>query len=887
MKIFPTRFIRFSAVLFGRFERPVHVASLIFLAAIASITHVGAEEAPRRLASFVNVKDFGAKGDGKTDDTDAIQAAVNNVAGLTKVFGRPWNASSPELIFPEGEYLISKTIVIASGMKPGAGLVKGKIAQTQFGNGMGFAFLRGIGKASIKQATPRADILYVGVAYRIVIENLGFDGGLHSINIWTANRDSCLPVIRKCRFLNSASYAIQAPYIKKNPAGDFLGYCEVNPDGTLTVTDDPSASHFLYHSTYLHIQDCEFVNCANVLFTVTDVAMMEDCRIETSPEMKGAAIRVGGLLKLENIEGLAHVKEGNEQRWIDLDFGTSVWLIGQNLNLTTDSEKGLCVIHCLDRFWIPDLYNPNSIVLQNCQFKVSGCPENAVILCQEVPNIISISNCVQTGSASVPALGFNTPKDAAYFTAKLKSGGTPAYLPSSAPSGGSPIVPGALAFMIDDRNLNMGCKLPASMEPYKRTPVPKEIDSKIGKIASINKDQVIQAKQFTDSVSRHIDAAAFGLTGDGVTDDTPAIRRAVQEAAGEKGLIEIDFPAAVCKIDGIIDLPSRVVLRGSGRTVFMAADGSESGFRTEDARDLAFLNCSFESGSKPASITIKRGASARILFDNCGFANASAAAVECLSDESERDLRCKNVLRVTNCVFFNNKQVVISNVTAIIDSCWLQTYQYSFKECVDLKSKRTWEKASFLSQLAKDNPVKDMPVIRNDGTMLIDGICGVPGSGWLHRDFRWVDNSGSLVCDYFRFGGESGGFPAMRNIPAPAKPSRFAAILKRLPASWIPAFLSPKEEPSFAAIQNSWISHFCGKGTNPEEQEFPQTFLVECHSIPEQLILRNNVGRDRSVPKFVNIDDTVQAESKEALDQLKNRLFMSCNTFPETSGIKK
>ena len=42
---------------------------------------------------------YGAKGDGKTDDTAAIQRAINDVMGLHKV-----------LYFPNGTYLLTKTL---------------------------------------------------------------------------------------------------------------------------------------------------------------------------------------------------------------------------------------------------------------------------------------------------------------------------------------------------------------------------------------------------------------------------------------------------------------------------------------------------------------------------------------------------------------------------------------------------------------------------------------------------------------------------------------------------------------------------------------------------------------------------------------------------------
>jgi len=79
---------------------------------IAPITATGTTT-PRllqnRFADVVNVKDFGAKGDGTTDDTAAIQAALNSASVTytppTSLTGRPI------VIFPEGLYLVSSITV--------------------------------------------------------------------------------------------------------------------------------------------------------------------------------------------------------------------------------------------------------------------------------------------------------------------------------------------------------------------------------------------------------------------------------------------------------------------------------------------------------------------------------------------------------------------------------------------------------------------------------------------------------------------------------------------------------------------------------------------------------------------------------------------------------
>lgn len=57
-----------------------------------------------------NVKDYGAKGDGSTDDTASIQNALSSGTGRT--FTSSTTVSPVVLYFPPGTYMISKTIQI-------------------------------------------------------------------------------------------------------------------------------------------------------------------------------------------------------------------------------------------------------------------------------------------------------------------------------------------------------------------------------------------------------------------------------------------------------------------------------------------------------------------------------------------------------------------------------------------------------------------------------------------------------------------------------------------------------------------------------------------------------------------------------------------------------
>jgi hypothetical protein len=118
----------------------------------------------------VNVKDFGAKGDGKTDDTNAINAAISGAAdGLVE--------------FPRGNYRITKTIEIDLSLQGTLGL-SGRGASASIimaGEGPAFRFIGSHDKgsalpASVTQITWDKERMPLIDAIEIIGDHLNADG---------------------------------------------------------------------------------------------------------------------------------------------------------------------------------------------------------------------------------------------------------------------------------------------------------------------------------------------------------------------------------------------------------------------------------------------------------------------------------------------------------------------------------------------------------------------------------------------------------------------------------------------------------------------------------------------------------------------------------------
>jgi len=144
-----------------------------------------------KLREKVSVKDFGAVGDGTTDDTAAIQAALEHIrisitSGLTTsgALTTSYSGTSPTLHFPEGTYKITSALSTSNGYL--------KITGDQ---------------AILKQETDTEDILQIEF-YQLRITGMQFVGGRYQLSLYNANVNSSQIKIDECQFFLSRSYAI-------------------------------------------------------------------------------------------------------------------------------------------------------------------------------------------------------------------------------------------------------------------------------------------------------------------------------------------------------------------------------------------------------------------------------------------------------------------------------------------------------------------------------------------------------------------------------------------------------------------------------------------------------------------------------------------------------
>jgi hypothetical protein len=290
-------------------------------------------------AGGVNVSDFGAKGDGTTDDTAAIQTAIGKVGGISAPYpGAAYYNEMQELYFPPGQYRISSSLKIGGGRFRGDGAV-------------------------IEQMDPAQDIFVTDQAWRMSFSGFTFLGGRSQIVLHNPNLDTGQVHIEKCLFYGAKGVALDVDM----------------------------------QSTTLTIRDCIFLACRQVLINKScDQAIMTSCWITTDIGMRNLAAieHRAGRLTIEDLCGVPLVN-GADQRWID-NYGSN--LTCRSVRFGGEGGGFTPVVNYAkyDPTWGP------TILLDDCLVCANGnAQRNCAVFCVEVPNQIDIRDCMLGGATLV------------------------------------------------------------------------------------------------------------------------------------------------------------------------------------------------------------------------------------------------------------------------------------------------------------------------------------------------------------------------------------------------------------------------------------------------------------------------------------------------------
>ena len=521
-----------------------------------------------QLSAALNVRDFGATGDGETDDTAAIQKALT-AAAVAKV--------TPAVRFPAGTYRVSRPLLVSS-----------------------LAALHGA-PGSVLVAAGNHDLLYVHEARRVRIQGLRFRGGKRHIRISPGEALLGTVTISACTFEESGGFAVECMKLLEPDGDGTLAPYRVG-DGGL-VAQDEGRGRIAPCPLLLHVDACVFRDCQNAVSGMCETAVVENSTVTTPETMRGGAFRASGRFLLAQVSGLAYPVAGRKQHWLTA-IGGAVALRG--CTFRSDEPWGLPAVYALQTGG----KTASSVVIDGCSFAAAGNEEGCLVYCREMPNLIAVRNSRELSDQPVDILGF-----ARTFT--MEGLEERCHYPTST-------VPERFRLDLSEGNHGLAANVPKELAPLACPPLPES------SAAAFQTTVHDIRPEPAPTPKRSLNLLDFGAKGDGMSDDSVAFKKALRKLRPTDELVVPPGryrltqtvrlpPRTTIRGDGwpifLVARPAKVgffakkalALRMSG-CVF---EGGETALQVTTAPDRHSLvqlsNCSFSDTSGPA-VTCLSGA---------------------------------------------------------------------------------------------------------------------------------------------------------------------------------------------------------------------------------------------------------------------------------------
>ncbi len=672
----------------------------------------------------VNVRDFGAAGDGNTDDTAAVQRALDAALrtadkgrfGLAPLVPREprrnliGDSGTPEVFFPAGVYRITSP------------LVGGRIAM-----------LRGAAGAVIEQTDPAADLLYFDAGRRLRIENLTFRGGNCQLRLWTRNGDMSILAVDRCRF-EGAKVAFRTDSLAlrgSSPQKKVPPYTVRRaPDGRAQLAPrSPENLKWMYNSTIVSFTGCEFRDCRRAVWSQVDYLVLENCRVTPAREAAASIFYHRGLVRVNELTGRADPAPGRSSVWFELDRDSETtppitaeggyWSTGsyafRKLDLDNTGERGMCVVrsNCIPR------RSPRSILVTDSIVRAAGSPENGIIhiAAGTHPNLMVVRNVRERSGRPVRAVSYEREPESAGLARLRHYRDTP--------------VTENYSIVLDGNSASIDNRLPEALLPFRDRTVAVEIPPETPRRSrSEAEESCLPATTLKPGLKQ---------------DQSAELQKLVDEAA-KRGMHTLLIPGERYRVDRTIELPPTLRIAGRGVALLHSDNPEQIFFRGKAVRDITFENLKFSGGRSAAQLETPGNEPVRAEFDFCAFFGQTGTAVEFRAGSGKTGEPNQARLTLRNCLFRCRRGVDTNAAESELRTSW-------FHNTPELND------SGFL--------------LNRGGRMVMIANLGIPTAfapqKWktlpqdvFGRNLRWVDNYGTLYLQDNRFGGESaGGIPAV------------------------------------------------------------------------------------------------------------------------------
>lgn len=593
----------------GKSEMRMRKRGLVAVVAVFGALALGAAE------PYLNVRDFGAKGDGVADDTAAIRAALaraakENVARRVRVGHRCVDGGGVgdgplrEVFFPEGVYRVSEPLLVRRD-----------------------AVLRGE-RATIRMAARDRDILFFNSAFRCFVVGLAFEGGATALRFSTHNNDTAHVTIRGCRFAGTSAAAVECLSFsfKTNGQTRALVPYLVQKDDTLLPNPRYVGVRGGYpNSTLLTFEDCAFEDCARVADFACDGAVMRRVRVVTAKGAPGGAICVGNRLHAYDLDVTVRRAANARQSVFETKRAGAMLDIERSV-FRTDDGTGVCTVRSST---VPG-YAASAISLNDVTVESGAADDDAPVVIEPktCPNRLRVVGLVERGVRHASPIHYVGGRNEADLAALRYFKGYPL----------------AESFQVQ-----------VLEKPLKRLARPAAP---------------------TRAAGATLYATDFGLDDDLSTDDTAAVRRLFAAARGQAGATLV-FPATWVDLSETLDVPDGVAIVARGTCGFRMADETKDIFRVGGFSDVRFANLHFKGGRRQVALSCApRGFFSRLVgrkpfasFTDCFFSDAADYAVEAVSGDGAADGRNDFDLVMEGGIAFTCK-IYRGNGTAWDDRRW-------------------------------------------------------------------------------------------------------------------------------------------------------------------------------------------------------------------------
>lgn len=639
------------------------------------------------------VTDFGAKGDGTTDDTEALQRAADALAdkngdGVEPRYYKAWWTKSDReqvrLVFPRGKYRITAPVFFRC---------KAHVVGDE---------------AEIVQENPSADAFYLCRGFIARFSGFRFRGGKSQIRICTHNNEGSHLYVGDCSFYGSSASAIEC-LTYRSTVGGGNGYDRSKEVGEW----DWNARTRKYerdrrwdasrvpsnNSTLFLVERCFFDDCAHAIEASCDGSVYRQCKVFSKRSSPGGAILGRNLIHAYDMDIVIRRDRKLKQAAFE-SVGKFLWL--EDSKMRTDDGSGAPLVICSRREGGAS-YLASSVTIKNVETETGDAPGVIEIAHGRPVNLVSLLRVKETGRRkNVPML-------------VMKDDATDEILSKISPSAAYPV---DLSYSFCLRDCT-GIVQPTGRLARFMRPEP---DVRSG-------TDILRRRSATRRKGPVLFASADGVDADSSTDDTAAFRRFLSRLAKTPGAIGV-LPGARLAVKGPFDIRGDFELVGAGLTL-LDTDPTCDLFRVAADSGVSFKNLMTCGGRTLFDV----GVGADVRVEGCIIYNPQATAFQIA--EKARFLMDDGMVYAAK--FYEGMG------DAFISSVW-----FRFLRSCDANSRPG---AAIVNRGRLQMwDMLGVPVLFSKYAMNDVFHPELPPT-----EYRWVDNSGIFFSRMCRYGGEWGG----------------------------------------------------------------------------------------------------------------------------------